>query len=114
VYAGLSSLLGLSIAIEARYLFPLTFGLVVVTLLALVREAVRHGRLGTSRMAAAQILLGVSSAIALLLGKLALESSVVTIVGAAGLTGAWIWCSGSRLLERWAVRFKGGRFRTAR
>jgi hypothetical protein len=77
--------------------------------LALVREAVRHARLGTSRVAAAQILLGVSSAVALLLGKLALESSVLTIVGAAGLTGAWIWCSGPRLLERWIVRFRTAR-----
>lgn len=109
MYAGLSSLLGLSFAIEARYLFPLTFGLVVVTLLAFVREAVRQGRLAAPRVAGAQILLAVSSAVALLLGKLALESAVLTMLGAAGLASAWIWCSGPRIWRRW-----GAPFRTAR
>lgn len=84
VYAGLSSLLGLSIALDERYLLPLTCGLLVLSIGALLLQARRGRGHGPWRLAACAALL-------ILLGKFAWESDPCTYAGAAGLLLASLW-----------------------
>jgi len=84
VYAGLSSLLGLSIALEERYLLPLSCGLLVLSVGALVLQARRGRGHGPWRLAAC-------GAALILLGKFAWDSDLCTYTGAAGLLYASLW-----------------------
>jgi mercuric ion transport protein len=84
VYAGLSSLLGLSIALEPRYLLPLTCGLLVLSIGALVLQARRGRGQGPWRLATCAALL-------IVLGKFVWESDPCTYLGAAGLLFASFW-----------------------
>ncbi|HKO90046.1 MAG TPA: hypothetical protein VJU61_02775 [Polyangiaceae bacterium] len=84
VYAGLSSLLGLSIALDERYLLPLSCGLLLLAVGALVVQARRGRGHGPWRLAACAALL-------ILLGKFAWEKDVCTYAGAAALLFASFW-----------------------
>jgi mercuric ion transport protein len=84
VYAGLSSLLGLSIALDERYLLPLTCGLLVLSIGALVLQAQRGRGHGPWRLAA-------GAAVLILLGKFVWASDPCTYAGAAGLLFASLW-----------------------
>jgi mercuric ion transport protein len=84
VYAGLSSLLGLSIALEQRYLLPLTCGLLLLSIGALVLQARRGRGHGPWRLATC-------AAVLIVLGKFAWENDPCTYAGAAGLLFASLW-----------------------
>jgi hypothetical protein len=86
VYAGLSSVLGLSFAVKASYLFPLTSGLLTLSLGALWLQA-RGGRgLGPWLLASA-------GALTTLVGKFALESEPLLYGGLVALLAASLWSS---------------------
>jgi hypothetical protein len=84
VYAGLSSWLGLSIAMETRYLLPLTCATLGATLIFLGWRA----RLGRG---SGPLLLGLIAAGLVLIGKFATASSATVYVGIAALLTASLW-----------------------
>jgi hypothetical protein len=84
VYAGLSSWLGLSIAIEAHYLLPLTcvsLGLAV----GFLGLSARRARIVTP------FLLGAVAAALVVIGKFAAESQPMVYAGLALLLAASFW-----------------------
>jgi mercuric ion transport protein len=85
-YAGLSSLLGLSIALEERYLLPLSSALLALAVFALWLQA-RRGR-GYGPWLLAQ-----GAAGAILVGKFALENDVLMYAGIVSLLLASVWSS---------------------
>jgi mercuric ion transport protein len=85
-YAGLSSLFGLSIALEERYLLPLTSALLALAVGALWLQA-RRGR------GYGPWLLGCGAASATLGGKFALESDMLMYAGIGSLLLASVWSS---------------------
>ena len=87
MYAGLSSLFGLSIALETRFLLPLTLlslGMAVGFLAVQARRGRGFGPL----------LLGSAAALVVAFGKFAVESSALTITGLAALLVAAFWSRG--------------------
>jgi len=85
-YAGLSSLLGLSFVVEARYLLPLTAALLAFALAALAVQARRRRSYGPCALATA-------AAVLTLAGKFALESDALLYTGLGSLLCASLWSS---------------------
>ena len=100
-YAGLSSVLGLSIAVELRYLVPLTAGSMTVAVGGLWLRARRGGGYGPS-------VLGALMAASVLIGKFVLENQPWTYTSLIGLVLAALWSSrravGARPLLRPRLR----------
>ena len=103
VYAGLSSVLGLSIALEPRYLVPLTAGSMALAVGGLWLRARRGGGYGPS-------VLGALMAASVLIGKFLLENQPWTYVSLLGLVVAALWSSRRNVSARPWLR---PRFRTA-
>jgi hypothetical protein len=99
----LSSVLGLSIALEPRYLVPLTAGSMALAVGGLWLRAWRGGGYGPA-------VLGALMAASVLLGKFLLENQPWTYVSLLGLMVAALW-SGRRNVR--ARRWLRPRFRTA-
>lgn len=94
VYAGLSSVLGLSFVVRERYLLPLTAGLLTLSLLALwssLRQ--RRGLLQSLRAGLGPWLLACAGALATLAGKFALDRELLLYGGLATLLLASLWSS---------------------
>lgn len=87
MYAGLSSLLGLSISLETRFLLPLTLLSLGAALGFLTIQARRGRGLGP-------LLLGSAAALAVALGKFVVESNALTLTGLAALLVATFWSRG--------------------
>ncbi|HEU4578163.1 MAG TPA: hypothetical protein VFS67_07915 [Polyangiaceae bacterium] len=85
-YAGLSSLLGLSFVVQARYLLPLTVALLALALAALGLQARRQHRYGPWWLAC-------SAAIATLAGKFAFDHDGLLYAGIGSLLLASLWSS---------------------
>jgi hypothetical protein len=86
VYAGLSSLLGLSFVVKASYLLPLTASLLALSLGALWLQARRGRGLGPWLLACA-------GALTTLVGKFGLESEPLLYCGLGTLLAASLWSS---------------------
>jgi hypothetical protein len=86
VYAGLSSVLGLSFVVQASYLLPLTASLLALSLGALWLQARRGRGWGPLRLATV-------GALATLAGKFAWESDPVLYAGLGALLTASLWSS---------------------
>lgn len=84
VYAGLSSVLGLGIAVEARYLIPLTAACMAVAVGGLGLRA-RRGR------GYGPCLLGAFMAASVMLGKFVFEEPAWTYASLFGLVLATLW-----------------------
>jgi hypothetical protein len=101
VYAGLSSVLGVSIAVDPRYLLPLTAASMAAAVGGLWLRARRGGSYGPC-------LLGALMAASVLLGKFALENQAWTYMSLLGLVLAALWSTrsavGTRPLSRPRVR----------
>ena len=83
-YAGLLSSVGLGFLISARYLLPITAVFLVLAVGALAfRAKNRHGY--------GPFLLGIASAVAVVIGKFALESSLTMYAAVALLVTASLW-----------------------
>jgi hypothetical protein len=101
VYAGLSSVLGISIAVEPRYLLPLTAGAMVLAVGGLWLRARRGGGYGPFAV-------GALMAVSVLAGKFVLEHQPWTYTSLVGLMLAALWSSrrggGARPLPRSRLR----------
>ena len=86
-YAGLSSLLGLSFVVEARYLLPLTAGLLSLAVGALAHKAQRSGGYGPC-------VLGLVASGGVLIGKFGVESALLMHASVGALVLATLWSSG--------------------
>lgn len=94
VYAGLSSVLGVSFVIEMRHLVPLTvasLGLALVSLSIVARRSRRP----------LPFVLGALCALGVWAGKFELGSDALTLVALLGLIGAWL---AARLAEQRRAR----------
>lgn len=103
VYAGLSSLLGLSFVVEARYLLPVTLVLSGLFVYGLVREA-RRG-LEARRSAHARAGVAALMATGVLTGKFGIESPALVYVCLFGLAVSasprlWHACASRLARER--------------
>lgn len=108
VYAGLSSVLGLSFVVREAYLLPLTAGLLVLSLCALGLPS-RQGRGGLSarRPSLPLWLLACAGALAALLGKFALASDALLYAGLLTLLAPALWSSRRR--GWWSLRGRAAR-----
>jgi mercuric ion transport protein len=86
-YAGLSSLLGLSFVVEARYLLPLTAGLLSLAVGALARKAQRSRRYEPC-------VLGLVASGGVLIGKFGIESALLMYTSVGALAMATLWSGG--------------------
>lgn len=103
MYAGLSSVLGLSIAVEARYLVPLTGASLAVAVCGLGLRARRARSYGP-------FLLGALTAASVMVGKFVLEDPALTYTSLFGLVSAALWSTRRAVGTRPALR---SRLRTA-
>lgn len=85
MYAGLSSVLGLSFVVRESYLLPLTAGLLALSLGALWLQTRRFGLLPW--------LVACGGALATLTGKFALPSDALLYGGLSTLLAASLWSS---------------------
>ena len=90
IYAGLGSWLGVSVAVDARYLMPLTFASLLAAVAAL-------GWMAIERRRYVALSLGLGSALGVWLGKFVLASEALTLVG---LTGLVLAALGARFVTR--------------
>jgi hypothetical protein len=99
VYAGLSGVLGLSFAVETRYLFPITLALLGLSVWLLTGRRARGN---------AAWVLGLCMAAGVLIAKFVIDSEPWLYASMLGLVLTTSWAGG------FGSRLAGIRFRTAR